>query len=438
MAYPIHPSQSDYDLMYSVLYDDFTAENAIRIIEELDLVVPFNPPPFVRFKVRVAYTTTEGGNLSGATTEWVWINESPSNVPTPVDSPRYEFHHWEDANGNIVDPTTVTVTGDTIFTAVFEYIPPASYNVTYLAGDNGYLTGQTVEAVTEGQTPVNIPTPVPNTQYEFDKWIDESGNTIDPSTITITRDRTFTAVFEYIPLPTYNVTYLAGNNGYLTGETVEAVTEGQTPAHIPTPMPNTQYEFDKWIDENGNTIDPSTITITRDRTFTAQFKYIQKSLKITAYSVKPRTTSTGSNGVTKDDYTLTEGEAVYEGMFTQTSSGPIFNRNGELMDRFNEVPTEDTYYQRIDNTEELSVNNRYYRKTFYAGIGGKLVHNGATVYSYTAQAYIFSGTTISTPTPQPDDGWHFDRWVDLSDGSEAIPSDNMYYTKKYAAIFVKD
>ena len=64
MAYPIHPSQSDYDLMYSVLYDDFTAENAIRIIEELDLVVPFDPPPFVRFKVRVAYTTTEGGNLS--------------------------------------------------------------------------------------------------------------------------------------------------------------------------------------------------------------------------------------------------------------------------------------------------------------------------------------------------------------------------------------
>lgn len=362
MAYPIHPSQSDYDLMYSVLYDDFTAENAIRIIEELDFAVPFDPPPFVRFKVRVTYTTTEGGNLSGATTEWVWINESPSNVPTPVDSPRYEFHHWEDANGNIVDPTTVTVTGDTIFTAVFEYIP----------------------------------------------------------------------------LHTYNVTYLAGNNGYLTGETVEVVTEGQTPAHIPTPMPNTQYEFDKWIDENGNTIDPSTITITRDRTFTAQFKYIQKSLKITAYSVKPRTTSTGSNGVTKNDYTLTEGEAVYEGMFTQTDSGPIFNRNGELMNSFNEVPTEDTYYQRIDDTEQLSTNPNRYRKTFYAGIGGKLIHNGATVYSYTAQASIWSGSLISTPTPQADDGWHFDRWVDLSDGSEAIPSDNMYYTKKYAAIFVED
>lgn len=186
MAYPIHPSQSDYDLMYSVLYDDFTAENAIRIIEELDFVVPFDPPPFVRFQVHVTYVTTEGGSLSGATSEWVWINESPANVPTPVDSPRYEFRHWEDVNGNIVDPTTVTVTGDTQFTAVFEYIPPASYNVTYLAGDHGHLTGQTVEAVVEGQTPANVPTTVPDTQYEFDRWTDERGNTINPSTTVIT------------------------------------------------------------------------------------------------------------------------------------------------------------------------------------------------------------------------------------------------------------
>ena len=363
MAYPIHPSQSDYDLMYSVLYDDFTAENAIRIIEELDFVVPFDPPPFVRFQVRVAYTTTEGGSLSGATSEWVWINESPANVPTPVDSPRYKFHHWEDVNGNIVDPTVVTVTGDTLFTAVFEYIPLATYNVTYLAGDHGHLTGQTVETVEEGQTPT----------------------------------------------------------------------------HIPTTVPDTQYEFDKWTDENGNTIDPSKTAITMDRTFTAQFKYVQKEIHITAYSVKPRTTSTSNNGITQNDYTLTEGDAVYEGMFTQTSSGPIFNKNGELMSNFNEVPTEDTYYQRIDNTESLSVNMNYYRKTFYAGIGGKLVlRNDATGYSYTAQASVFGGTTISTPTPQADSGWHFDRWVDLSDGSEAVPSNNTFYTKKYAAIFVED
>lgn len=49
MAYPIHPSQSDLDLMFSVLYDDFTAEQAIKAIKGLDFVVPFDPPPFVAF-----------------------------------------------------------------------------------------------------------------------------------------------------------------------------------------------------------------------------------------------------------------------------------------------------------------------------------------------------------------------------------------------------
>lgn len=49
MAYPVHPSQSDYDLDYSVLYDDFTAENAIEVIKRLDHQIPFDPPPFVSY-----------------------------------------------------------------------------------------------------------------------------------------------------------------------------------------------------------------------------------------------------------------------------------------------------------------------------------------------------------------------------------------------------
>lgn len=125
-------------------------------------------------------------------------------------------------------------------------------------------------------------------------------------------------------------------------------------------------------------------------------------------------------------------------MFTQTNSGPILNRNGEVMNNFNEVPTEDIYYQRIDDSESLSTSQGYYRKTFYAGLGGSLIRNGSKVYSYTAQTRTWGGSSITTPTPQADNGWHFDRWIDLSDGSEAIPGDNIYYTRKYAAIFVED
>lgn len=51
MPYPIHPSRSDYDLDYSVLYDDYDAENALRIIAELDREIPFAPAPAPNFKV---------------------------------------------------------------------------------------------------------------------------------------------------------------------------------------------------------------------------------------------------------------------------------------------------------------------------------------------------------------------------------------------------
>lgn len=55
MAFPTHPSRSDYDLNYSVLYDDFTAENAIRVISLLDMVAPFPPAPPPSYKVIVTY-----------------------------------------------------------------------------------------------------------------------------------------------------------------------------------------------------------------------------------------------------------------------------------------------------------------------------------------------------------------------------------------------
>lgn len=71
MAYPIHPSQSEYDLKYSVLYDDISAENALAIIRDLDRNVPFPPAPEPHFKVKVKYQSTEGGTLQGDLIEMV-------------------------------------------------------------------------------------------------------------------------------------------------------------------------------------------------------------------------------------------------------------------------------------------------------------------------------------------------------------------------------
>lgn len=261
-----------------------------------------------------------------------------------------------------------------------------------------------------------MPTPRNTNRYEFRHWENEAGLIVDPSQVVVTEDTKFIAVFEYIAPQSFTVSYVAGPNGTLTGQTAESVIEGEKPSKVPTPKPNTDYKFTQWVDEAGKAVDPAGETITENRTFTAQFEYVPKEYTVTIWECSPRTTNASNANRSQAPWTLKEGEAVREEMFVRTSSGPIFNANGEYMSEFNEVPNKDTWYQRIDNTEQLTTQNYYYRKTFYAGRGGSLSRNGSTVYAYTAQTSSWGGGSITTPTPVADDGWHFDRWINLATG----------------------
>ena len=81
----------------------------------------------------------------------------------------------------------------------------------------------------------------------------------------------------------YKVTYETEEGGKLEGETEEYVKDGETPEKVPTPVPDEGYEFDKWvIVENGEEVevDPNTYVPTKDVTFIAKFKKIDKIVDI--------------------------------------------------------------------------------------------------------------------------------------------------------------
>ena len=81
----------------------------------------------------------------------------------------------------------------------------------------------------------------------------------------------------------HKVTYETEEGGKLEGETEEYVKDGETPEKVPTPVPDEGYEFDKWIIvENGEEIevDPNTYVPTKDVTFIAKFKKIDKIVDI--------------------------------------------------------------------------------------------------------------------------------------------------------------
>lgn len=162
------------------------------------------------------------------------------------------------------DPTE----GWTQFSNKFvEFTLNKHYTLTYTAGADGTLTGETTQTVKEGSDATTV-TAVPNTGYKFVQWSD--GLTDNPRTdINVTTDITVKAEFIEEDTPVYTLTYTAGENGYVSGITTQTVAQGASGTAI-IAMPNTGYYFVQWSD--GVTDNPRTDTnITTNITVEAEF-----------------------------------------------------------------------------------------------------------------------------------------------------------------------
>jgi hypothetical protein len=198
-------------------------------------------------------------------------------VISATPNPGYRFRQWHDGNTN--NPRTITVTQNLSFTAEFEVL---TYHLTVAANDTtrGSVSGSgdylnnataTIEATS-------------NTGYRFQQWND--GNTDNPRNITITSDTNFTA--EFGPL-FYRVSVTTNDNtmGSVSGTgdypfnttvTIEAIA-------------NVGYRFVQWND--GIMLNPRTITVTQDITYTAMFETETgiKEVEIPLISLYPNPTT---------------------------------------------------------------------------------------------------------------------------------------------------
>ena len=107
---------------------------------------------------------------------------------------------------------------------------------------------------------------IPKTGYHFVKWDDD--NTDNPRTVKVTKDETYTAIFEADAIPTYTITVVSENEEMgvvMGGGSFKSGEETSIGA-----IAKEGYEFVQWSD--GNTDNPRTITVTKDETYTAQFK----------------------------------------------------------------------------------------------------------------------------------------------------------------------
>ncbi len=106
-------------------------------------------------------------------------------------------------------------------------------------------------------------TAIPNNGYRFVKWSDEV--TDNPRTVVVTQDSTFTAIFE---ANSFVITTAVNDDA------MGSVTEGGEYAYgieiTLTATANSGYRFTQWSD--GNTDNPRIITVTENKTYTAEFE----------------------------------------------------------------------------------------------------------------------------------------------------------------------
>ena len=169
----------------------------------------------------------------------------------------YNFVGWSD--GNTTNPRIVTLTQDTVFTAIFQ-ANIQRYTITVMSVNDSMGTVSGGGIYEEGSQVTITATAAEG--YHFVSWND--GDTNNPRTITVTEDTTYIANFA---VNTYTITVTSANDSMGTvsgGGTYEEASQ-----IIITATAAEGYYFVCWND--GNTDNPRTITVTEDATYIASF-----------------------------------------------------------------------------------------------------------------------------------------------------------------------
>ena len=216
-------------------------------------------------EIKTAVNNSAWGKVTGAGV----YNENEEATLTAIANSGYRFVKWSD---EVTDnPRTIVVTQDSTFTAIFK---ANSFAISTMVNDDA------MGSVTEGGeythgTEITL-TATPNYGYRFTQWSD--GNTDNPRTVVVTQDSTFTAIFEP---NTFAITTAVNDDA------MGSVSEGGEYAYgteiTLTATANKGYRFAQWSD--GNTDNPRIITVTENKTYTAEFEV--ETFTITTASEAP-------------------------------------------------------------------------------------------------------------------------------------------------------
>ncbi|SMO67139.1 Por secretion system C-terminal sorting domain-containing protein [Saccharicrinis carchari] len=275
-------SSSDALVNFSCTYIDYK-KNGIYGPHGPNVRYFFNVPD-----MRIVSCVTapqEGGMVSGA---GQYENNAAVSLTATANS-GYIFTEWSEG-GTILsseNPLTFSATGNRTISAHFVPV----HNIIVQPSANGLV--QVLNGASEVLLPDNEITGsyiirenenvqikcIPGIGYHFVEW-QEAGSllsTDNPYVLTVTEDRTFTAVLE---INTYNLTYTAGANGSISGAASQSAKHGQDGTEV-TAVPNQGYHFVQWSD-GVTTAARSDMSVQADINVSAEFAINTYSLTYTA------------------------------------------------------------------------------------------------------------------------------------------------------------
>ncbi|CAM1345221.1 InlB B-repeat-containing protein [Tenacibaculum amylolyticum] len=266
------------------------------------------------------------GLTINATNGSVTTNPNPTNgtyddgtsvTLTATPNAGYQFDGWSGDASGTTNPLTITMDSDKTVTAMFSKI---QRTLTIFRGNGLVITNPdpTNGTYDDGTNVTLRALPIPGLGYQFDGWSGDVSGTTNPITITMDSDKTVTATFSKIQ----RTLIINSTNGSVsTNPNPTNGTYDNGTSVTLTATPNAGYQFDGWSGDATGTTNPLTITIDADKTITAMFSKIQRTLTINATSGAVHPNPTPTNGTYDEGTNVTLSAVPLEGYQFDSWSG---------------------------------------------------------------------------------------------------------------------
>ncbi len=310
---------------------------------------------------------------------------------------------------NVSEPDTTLVMPEANVTVSAEFATN-THTLTYKVQSHGRIDGDAKQTVAHGADGAAV-TAVPKTGYHFVQWSDGLAAATRTDT-EVTGNMTVTAEFA---VNTYTLSYRAGKNGTIDGESTQVVAHGENGTQV-TAVPDAGYAFAKWSD--GSTDNPRLDgVVTEDLTVTA--KFVED--KTAGYSL------TVTNGVGSGDYqtgrkiTIAADIPPAGKIFDQWIVGDLSLASGNIAITAADIlPANKKFNQGRENTEILASpylpNTRVIMPDYSITLTPTYKTAGEQFYDLTVEngkgsGEYLPGTVVNLEADTPTEGQVFAKWI---------------------------